>query len=173
MGGNRPLAARVAEMGDLRRAWNPGGRRQLQRTVVQPVLQQEVEIVALVEHLAAHVGVELAQAADLAILLSDQPLIHRGDLDVNTLISQIEVGSEVLGGVIVLVELYWKRRRLILPIDTVEIEQTRELSLTDVGEIFGLGTEGLIRVGCLAQLASAVSVDDPTTSSCCVSGKSS
>lgn len=173
MGGDRRLAAQLAEMGDLGRARDPGGCRQLQRTVVQPVLQQEVEIVALVEDLAAHVGVELTQAANLAILLSDQPLVHRGDLDVDALISQIEVGGEVLRRIIVLVEVYWKRRRLILPIDTVEIEQTRELPLADVGEFFGLGTEGLVRVGCLAQLASAVSVDDPTTSSCCVSGKSS
>ena len=44
----------------------------------QPVLGQEGQGVALVEQGHPHVGVELAQPADLAVLLRDQSLVERG-----------------------------------------------------------------------------------------------
>src|SRR5207249_1175015 len=50
--------------------------------VLQAVLADQGEIVALVEDLAGHVWIDLPEPADLAVLLRDELLIERRDLDV-------------------------------------------------------------------------------------------
>jgi hypothetical protein len=96
----------------------------------QTVLHEEVEVVALVEDLALHLGIDLAQPANLAVLLGDELLVHRRDLDVERLLRKVEVGSEELGGLAVLAPLDGKRGRLVLPVDSVEVEKSAELALT-------------------------------------------
>src|SRR6185312_15967240 len=61
------------------------------RRRLEAVLHQELQVVALVEHLDLHVGVELDQPARLAVLLGDQLLVERGDLDVEVVRRQVEV----------------------------------------------------------------------------------
>lgn len=117
-----PLATQKSKVGDLGWTGNPAWGRQLEGFVLEPVLEKKVEIVALIKHLATHVGVELPQAAYLAVLLCDQPLIHRGDLNVHFLIGQVEVWREEFRGLVVLVEFNRKRRRFVLPVDPVKVE---------------------------------------------------
>jgi hypothetical protein len=53
-----------------------------------------VEIVALVEDLAMDVRPHFFELADLPVLLGDQFLAHRGDLDVHIVVREIEVRPE-------------------------------------------------------------------------------
>src|SRR6202049_4256156 len=93
-----------------------------------------MQVVSLVENLDAHVGVELSQAAGLAVLLGDQLLVERRDLDVEVVRGQVEVGCECLGGIALPVALQHELTRFVLPRDVVEVEQLRELPLGVVRE---------------------------------------
>jgi hypothetical protein len=98
-----------------------------------------VEVVPLIEDLAANLGVELAEAAHLAVLLGDQLLVHGGDLDVEILLGKVEVGGEVLGGLVTAVPGDGEGTGLVLPGDVVEVEQSGELALARMGEIQQIG----------------------------------
>ncbi|MGC2241635.1 MAG: hypothetical protein WA726_12450 [Acidimicrobiia bacterium] len=89
----------------------------------------------MIEDLAADLGVQLLEAANLAILLGDQLLAHRGDLDVEIVIREIEIGSEELRGAPVLVPGDGERGRLVIPGDTIEIQEKRKLPLAVVSEL--------------------------------------
>ena len=115
-----------------------------------------MQVVALVEDLTFHVGVHLTEPPDLAILLGDQALVHRRDLDVDTLFWQVEVGGEVLHGLPGVVKLNRECGRLVFPADSVEIQQARELTFTVVGKFLGLGGRDGFRVSFGGQVASAV-----------------
>jgi hypothetical protein len=93
----------------------------------QPVFHEQVQVVALVKNLAFDLGVDLAQPADLAVLLGDQLLVQRGDLDEQVVLRQIEVGSEPLGRDTVVVPFDVERARFVLPFDLIEVEQSCEL----------------------------------------------
>jgi len=91
--------------------------------------------VTLVEDLAAHVRVQLPQPADLAVLLRDELLVHRGDLDEEIVFRQVEVRPELFrwrpGGV----PFDSEGSRLVLPRYDVEVEQPCELALAGVSEL--------------------------------------
>src|SRR5206468_2836212 len=95
---------------------------------LEPVLHEQLQVVALVEHLDLHVGIQLDQPARLAVLLGDELLVERGDLDVEVIGRKVEVGRERLRGVALAVALQHERARFVLPADRVEVEQLRELS---------------------------------------------
>src|SRR3954452_1181201 len=108
------------------------------RDVLEPVLRHERQVVALVEDLAVDPGVQLAQAPNLAVLLRDELLVQRRDLDVQVVHRQVEVGCEALRRAAVAVPLEIERPGLVLPIDLIEVEQLRELALAGVGETEGV-----------------------------------
>jgi hypothetical protein len=104
------------------------------RWFLQPILQQQVEIVALVQDPAADVGVKRAQTPHLAVLLGDQLLIERGYLDVEIELGQVEVGCEALRDGPGAIPGDVERRRLVAPFDLIEVEQASELPLAVVRE---------------------------------------
>ena len=68
----------------------------LTRRILQAVLRHQRQVVALVEDLAPDLGVPLAEAADLPVLLRDELLVERRDLDVEVVDREVEVGREPL-----------------------------------------------------------------------------
>src|SRR5215210_2312874 len=102
--------------------------------VLEAVLRHERQIVALIEDLALHIRVQLAQPTDLSVLLRHQLLVQRRDLDVEVVLRQVEVGRETLDDPAVLVPLEIERRRLVVPGDLIEVEQPGELALAGVRE---------------------------------------
>jgi uncharacterized protein YunC (DUF1805 family) len=102
--------------------------------LLEAVLDQEVEIVALVEHLALHVRVQLVEPTSLAVLLGDQLLIEGGYLDVEIERRQVEVGRETLRWVAVAVPLDVEGCRFVLPRDLIEVQQLGELTFTVMSE---------------------------------------
>ena len=52
------------------------------RRRLEPVLHEQVQVVALVQHAHVDLGIELLHPARLAVLLGDELLVQRGDLDV-------------------------------------------------------------------------------------------
>jgi len=113
----------------------------------------------LVEHLAVHIGVNGLKTFDFLVLLGDQLLIHRGDLDEEIIVRQVEVGCEVFCGLAVLVELNRKTLRLVIPRNTVEIEKKGELTLTVVSEF------NFMRRGAIGDQVTPVSTA-PANSAC-------
>src|SRR6266536_4929310 len=100
----------------------------------EPILHEQVQVVALVDELDTHLGVELLEPACLAVLLRDELLVERRDLDVQVVRGEIEVRGESLRRAPVTVTLERERTRLVLPLDAVEVEELRELALGVVGE---------------------------------------
>jgi hypothetical protein len=101
---------------------------------LEAVLDEQVEVVTLVEDLAPDVRVVLLQQSDLAVLLGDELLVHRRDLDEQVLVGEEEIGSEVGRRLAVVVELDGEAPRLVLPTEAVEVEESGELSLAVVSE---------------------------------------
>src|SRR4051794_30056366 len=66
------------------------------RRRLEPVLHEQMQIVALVQDLDADLGVQLSEPAGLAVLLRDELLVERGDLDVEVVRRQVEIGTERL-----------------------------------------------------------------------------
>jgi hypothetical protein len=104
----------------------------------ESVLDEKMQVVPLVEDLAPHVGIQLPQPPDLAVLLGHELLVHRRDLDEQVVVGQVEVGPEELDRLAIIVVVDGELSRLVLPLDAVEIEQSRELPLALVGEIDGV-----------------------------------
>jgi hypothetical protein len=100
----------------------------------EPILHHQVQVVALVEDLALHIRVILLEKLDLFVLPGHQFLVHRGDLDEETVVEQIEVGGEELDRLAVL-EADWEALRFVLPGDPVEIEKKCELTFAVVSEL--------------------------------------
>ncbi len=115
------LGGTLGAVGELRRRF-------------EAVLHQQLEVVALVQDLDLDLRVQLHQAACLPVLLGDQLLVERGDLDVEVVRREVEVGRERLRRVALAVALEHERARLVLPVDRVEVEQLRELSFGVVRE---------------------------------------
>jgi len=91
--------------------------------------------VTLIEDLAANVRIQLSQPPDLAVLLRDEFLVHRGDLDEEIVVRQIEVGTELPDWCPGSVPFEREGPRLVLPRHDVEVEQSREFPLTGMGEL--------------------------------------
>ena len=107
----------------------------------QPLVQRELAVlehqrpeVAGVEQLDVEVRVELAQPAQLAVLLADELLAQRGHLEVEVQVGQVEVGREALDHVTVQVPQDRERVWLVLPAHRIEVEDARHLGLAGVGE---------------------------------------
>jgi hypothetical protein len=114
--------------------------------LLETVFHNQMQVVPLVEDLALDVGVVLLELADLLVLLGDELLIHRGDLDEDLVIQQVEVRCEELGRLAVF-EPDREAARLVFPRDTIEVEEESELPLTVVSEIdlvgsWGFGVQG-------------------------------
>src|SRR5579871_3500385 len=95
--------------------------------------------VAPVEELDLHLGVPLAQLPQLAVLARDERLLHHGDLDVEVLIREVEVGGERLRDATLLVLLEDEGPRLVFPRDAVVIEHLGALELRRARETRCLG----------------------------------
>jgi hypothetical protein len=134
MEGTFPVAGEVEAPG-RRLERHPGGHGAGR---LQAVLHEQAEVVPLVEDLAAHLGILLAQAADLAVLLRDQLLVERGDLDVLVVRGEVEVGGEPLGDIALGVPVDVERAGLVVPFDLVEVEKPGELPFGIVGKGDGL-----------------------------------
>src|SRR5262245_21932672 len=104
------------------------------RRILKAVLGHQGQIVPLVEDLAPDLRVALAEPPDLAVLLGDQLLVQRRDLDVKVELGQIEIGGEPLDRLPLFVPRDRERGRLVRPGDLIEVEQPRELPLRRVGE---------------------------------------
>jgi hypothetical protein len=91
--------------------------------------------VPLIEDLASNIRIQLPKAPNLPVLLGDQLLVHRGDLDEQIIVREVEVGPEVLGGLAGVVPLDGEGAGLVVPGDVVEVEQPGELSLALVCKV--------------------------------------
>src|SRR5690606_7841175 len=118
------------------RAREPGGCSHLLEMIrlFEAVLDHQVQVVALVEDLAADPGMGLLELAHLPVLLGDELLVHGRDLDEEIVVREIEVGSEPLDRFSIVVELDGERLGLVLPGDAVEVEEEGELPLAVVCE---------------------------------------
>lgn len=114
---------------------------------LQAVLGEQVHVVPLVKDLAVDAGVQLAQPPCLAILLGDQLLIQRGDLDVEIVLGQVKVGGKPLNRAAFLVEFDVEGSRLVLPLDLVKVQQSCELALGVVSEVGGFAWGKVLRMG--------------------------
>src|SRR5690242_21704508 len=75
------------------------------RRWLEPVLHEQMQVVALVQHLDADLGVQFAEPAGFAVLLRDELLVERRDLDVEVVRRQVEIGTERLHGAALTVAL--------------------------------------------------------------------
>jgi hypothetical protein len=125
-----------AEVDDLRRTRYPGRScdSHLSIRFLESVLDQQMEVITLVEDLALDVRVMFAQEPHLAVFLGDQFLAHRGDLDVDVVLWQVEIWSEVFRWLTVIVPLQGERVRLVVPVDPVEVQQSRKFAFAVVSE---------------------------------------
>jgi hypothetical protein len=130
-----------AKVDDLWRARYPHGCgvRQFRIRLLEPVLDEKVQIVALIEHLALDMWILLLELTDLSVLLCNELLAHRRDLDVDVILREIEVRSEVPRRLAAVVPLEGKRVRLVLPVDRVEVEEPRKLAFAVVSELRRVG----------------------------------
>src|SRR5207249_2154564 len=102
---------------------------------VQTVLLEKRQVIALIEDLDLDARVELAQSPDLAVLPGDELLVHRRDLDVEIEVRKVEVRRESLGDGAVFVPLDVEGTGFVLPVDLIEVEEPRVLTLAGVREI--------------------------------------
>jgi hypothetical protein len=101
---------------------------------LEPVLDEKSQIVPLVEDLCLDVRIEGAQPADLAVLLGDELLVERRDLDVDVEVREIEVRREALCRLAVGIPGDVEGRWLVLPRDLIEVQELGELPLAVVGK---------------------------------------
>jgi hypothetical protein len=127
----------LAEIDDLRGSWYPCWRGEFDVGVwfLESVLHQQMEIVALVEHLALDMGVMFSQEADFSVLLGHEFLAHCRDLDIYVILGKIEIGSEKTGWVSFVVPFKGEGIRFVLPVDPVEVEDASKLALAVVSEL--------------------------------------
>ena len=151
LGPLRPLSGRLAThrlVGDPRHlGWpgDPGRGRYLVHVVgfFEPVLDQQLEVVTLIEDFAVDVGVELFQPTNLPVLLGDQLLIHRGDFDEEVVAREVEIRCEEPGRLPFFVPGDREGARLIGPLDSIEVEKSSELTFTVMGKLSDVCRAGL------------------------------
>src|SRR5665811_2134327 len=97
-------------------------------------LEEQRPEVARVEELDSEARVELAQPAQLAVLIPDQALLERGELHVEVQLGKVEVGAEALEDRAGAVEEDRERLWLVLPGDGIEVEDPAQLRLAGVSE---------------------------------------
>jgi hypothetical protein len=113
----------VTEVLHSGRTWEPG--RSIGEILIwwflEPVFDQEAEVITLIEHLAFDLWMHFAQAPNLAVLLGDQLLAHGGDLDVEIILRQVEIRAEELRRISLAVKFDRKLAGLVVPADFIEI----------------------------------------------------
>ncbi len=97
--------------------WSFDGRIRL----LEAVFYEQVQIVALVEHLALDIRACSPQLAYLSILLSDELLTHGCYLDIHIVLREVKVRSEERCGFARVVPVNGESGRFVLPVDRVEI----------------------------------------------------
>src|SRR2546428_631938 len=100
----------------------------------QAILEEQTAVIATVEDLHADIGVQLAEPAEFAVLLGHEALLECGEFDVQIDLRKIEVRVEALHDPTLVVPLQWKAPRIVLPPDTVKVQEPGELSFTFVRE---------------------------------------
>ena len=103
---------------------------------------EELVVVTTGEEDDVQIGMELADTSQLAMFPGDQALLHGGELDVEIVLGQIEVGGEHFGDSISL-PAQGEGGRLIEPGDAVEVEELSELGFRGVGEGDASKREGM------------------------------
>ena len=98
------------------------------------VLEHQRPEVPRVEQLDVEVRVQLAQPAELAVLLADELLAEGRHLEVEVEVGQVEVRREALDDVAIEVPQDREGVRLVLPAHGVEVEDPRHLGLAGVRE---------------------------------------
>ena len=78
--------------------------------------------------------IPLVELADLAVLTGDERLLHHRHLEVEVLLGKVEVRREGLENAALLVGFEHERAWLVLPRDSVEVEEFRALHLGWIGE---------------------------------------
>src|SRR5215831_15506471 len=94
--------------------------------------------IPLVEELDAHLGIELAQPAQLPVLPGDERLLHDRDLEIEVLVGEVEIGRERLDDLALLIALEHERVRLVHPRHAVVIEDLGVLEFRLVDEAWRL-----------------------------------
>jgi hypothetical protein len=89
----------------------------------QIVLTEEFVEVTLVDHQKGNLGVELAEAANLAVLLRDQALLQNGEFDEEATLGKIEVRAKAAGGNALLIPVERKLQGFVDPLEAVQGEQ--------------------------------------------------
>jgi hypothetical protein len=110
------------------------------------VLTEEGVKVTLVHDEKRDLGVELAKATDLAVLLRHQALLKDGELDEETTRREIEVGAKAAHRHTLLVPVQRELQGFVDPLKAVESKQLRE-------ELFARVGEGLRNAGYHARMA--------------------
>src|SRR5579884_1658468 len=93
---------------------------------IQSEFSDQLLKVLLIKHLNIDVRVDGSEQPDFAVLLGNEGLLHRGDLDVSVELGKVEVRGERLENLAVLVPLQRKAAWLIFPANAVKIEQIGE-----------------------------------------------
>ena len=115
----------------------------------------------MIEDLASHVRIERREPAGLAVLLRHQLLVESGDLDVKVELGEVEVRGEALGRVAVAVPVDLEGRRLVVPVDLVEVQELGELTFAVMGELDLF--VGQSQVGNAGRIVRAVRYDYPSS----------
>ena len=103
--------------------------------LLETVLHNKLQIVALVKHFAVHIWVNGLEPFDLLVFLGDQLLVHGRDFDVHIIVRKIEVGREILDRLAIFIELNRKTLRFVVPRNAIKVEKQGELPLTVVSEL--------------------------------------
>jgi hypothetical protein len=140
------------------------------RGLLEPVFDEEVQVVPLIKNPAAHVRVEGHEAPHLTVLLGNQFLIERGDLDVEIECREVEIGGKALRGVSLPVPFDIEGGGLVRPIDLIEIEKPGELTLAVVGELDALVGKWIS--GRYSPAVGPLSYDQPSSASIRLSPRS-
>jgi hypothetical protein len=98
------------------------------------VLTEEFVEVPLVHNQKRDLGVELAKATNLAILLRDQALLENGELYEETTLGKKEVGPKAANGYTLLVPVQRELQGFVDPLEAVQGEELRKELLARVGE---------------------------------------
>lgn len=101
------------------------------------MLLHQAGYVAPVEKLHRHIGVELAKAPHLVVLLGDKVLAQRRQLYEDTVVGQVEVGPEGARRSAVGPPGEDEFDRFVLPGDLIEVEELREEPFRLVAETDG------------------------------------
>lgn len=102
--------------------------------LIETVLDQQIQVVALIQDLAANVRIKLLETPHLSILLGDQLLVESGDLDKHVVIGKVEIRREPLCGIAISIPCEDEGPWLVFPANVVEIQQTRKLPFAVVRE---------------------------------------